>query len=123
MLIEVSLYFVCRCISREYFSLEMHLHSKYSPVILDSCIYALPTQTFFSPLALQAETGDRIDRTITFRPQDTEIAVNFTVVDDLIALEPTESFNWTLTLITVLNGITIEPYNRTTIAIMDDDGM
>ena len=64
----------------------------------------------------------RIDQTITFGPSDTEFAINFTVADDSIVLEPTESFEWTLTLVTTINGVSIQPFSTTTISIMNDDG-
>ena len=64
----------------------------------------------------------RIDQTITFGPNDNEIAVNFTVIDDQIALEPTEMFEWELSLVTIVDRVTVEPHNRTIIEIMDNDG-
>ncbi len=71
---------------------------------------------------LQAEGGNRIDQIITIRPEDNEITVNFTVIDDLIALEPTESFDWTLTLGPGVDQVFTSPHNRTTIEIKDNDG-
>ena len=75
---------------------------------------------FFVLLALQ--NGGRIDQMVTFGPSDTEIAINFTVIDDLIALEPTETFDWTLTLVTLVDRANVQPFNRTTIEILDNDG-
>ena len=69
--------------------------------------------------ALHAQTGQRIDQIITFGPDDTEFAINFTVVCDLI---PNESFVWTLTLVSLIDRVTIEPFNTTTIHIIDNDG-
>ena len=59
---------------------------------------------------------------ITFRPEDTQINVTFAVLDDSIALEATESFDWSLTLITIVERASVSPYNTTNIQIMDDDG-
>ena len=73
-------------------------------------------------VALQAETGMRIDRTVTFGPNDDEAAINFTVEDDLIALEPNEIFEWELSLVTAVDRGTVEPHSRTIFDIIDNDG-
>ena len=60
---------------------------------------------------------------ITFSPRDNETAITFDIKDDSIALEPFETFTWYLEVVTVTNGIILQPYNRTIITILDDDGM
>ena len=59
---------------------------------------------------------------VTFGPNDTEIAITFNIVDDIIALEPTETLVWNLELVTVVDRASVSPYNSTTIMIIDDDG-
>ncbi len=61
-------------------------------------------------------------RELTFAPDDFQIAVNFSVVDDEIALEPTEILNWNLELVTLLDRVSISPFNGTLIQIIDNDG-
>ena len=73
-------------------------------------------------LALQAETSSVIDQMLTFEPSDTERNINFAIINDSIALERIEYFNWTLTLITAIDDVHIEPHDRTNIEIIDDDG-
>ena len=72
--------------------------------------------------ALQAETGLRIDRQITFGPSDTSIPINFTVIDDLIALEPTEELMWSLQLVAPVERASVDPFNTVNLQIVDDDG-
>ena len=72
-------------------------------------------------IALQEESGQQIDQVITFGPNDSTVALNFNVIDDDITLEPTESFDWILELVTVVDRVSIEPFRRTNIQIMDDD--
>jgi len=59
---------------------------------------------------------------VTFGPNDTEIAITFNIVDDIIALEPTETLVWNLELVTVVDRASVSPYDSTTIMIIDDDG-
>ncbi len=61
-------------------------------------------------------------RELTFAPDDFQIAVNFSVVDDEIALEPTVILNWNLELVTLLDRVSISPFNKTLIQIIDNDG-
>jgi len=77
---------------------------------------------FVRNLALQAETGNTIDRTLNFPANEAEISVSFIVRNDDIALEPTESLVWTLSLEGDNDRATVSPYNTTTIQIIDDDG-
>lgn len=76
----------------------------------------------FAYLALQQETGMMIDQEITFSPDDTERPIIFTVRDDNIALEPTEVFQWTLSLVSSVDRAFVRPLNTTVISIVDDDG-
>ena len=73
-------------------------------------------------VALQAESGLRIDRTLVFAATDSEESVSFAVINDNIALEPTESIVWTLTLVTIRDRAGVDPFNTTNILIIDDDG-
>lgn len=63
----------------------------------------------------------RVDQTIVFTPTDTEMAITISVVDDSIALEPTESLLWNLELITVRDGVEISS-STSDVQIIDDDG-
>ena len=63
-----------------------------------------------------------IDQPVTFAPEDTTQCIDFNIVDDIIALEETEMFVWTLGILTVTPGVELGDFNTTTIAIMDDDG-
>ena len=63
-----------------------------------------------------------IDQMITFGPGDVEYNITFNVTDDIIALEPTETLMWNLELVTVVDRVSVSPYNTTTILIIDDDG-
>ena len=69
--------------------------------------------------ALQGQT---IDQMIIFGPSETAVSLNFSLIDDNIALEPPESHEWVLTLVTLTDAITIQPFNRTNIEIKDSDG-
>ena len=74
-------------------------------------------------LALQAETGMRIDQQITFGPNDTEVLLQFVIQDDGTALEPSEEFEWVLNILSPTDdGVSIMLFNVTTILIVDDDG-
>ena len=77
----------------------------------------------FNSTAFQDETGLIVDRIIAFSPTDLEMSINFTVIDDNIALEPTEYLEWTLSLLTVRDRASISPFNTSNIVIVDDDGM
>ena len=81
------------------------------------------TLFIITAIAFQAETGMRVDREINFTSTDSDKAITFTLIDDTIALEPTESLLWTLILITMRNGAEISPFNTSDIQIGDDDGM
>ena len=68
--------------------------------------------------------GELINRTLTFGPNDTEKVITLKTTDDDIPLEPIEQYQL------FLNGIDdgkynilFEPYDNTTIYIMDNDGM
>ena len=64
-----------------------------------------------------------MDRVLTFLPGETEKEISFMVVDDRIALEPTETLMWNLTMISpVEQGGVIAPYGDALIQIIDDDG-
>ena len=75
-----------------------------------------------TPTALQAETGMRVDRQITFPSTDSELAITFTLIDDSIALEPTEGLLWSLSLSTMTDRAQISPFNTSNVQIVDDDG-
>ena len=77
---------------------------------------------FFS--ALPAELGGAVvTQQLTFAPNETMMCVNFTVMDDTIALEPDVSVVFDLTLVTIKPGVSIGLPNVTTVIVMDDDGM
>ena len=67
--------------------------------------------------------GELINQTITFIPNDTEIPITFKIADDVIPLEPTEQFELSLKGTDTEYNLLFEPNNKTTIIIMDDDGM
>ena len=69
------------------------------------------------------ETGDIIDQQVVFGPNDTEVQINFMVQDDVIALEETEMLEWLLALAEDIERASVDPYNITTINIVDDDGI
>ena len=74
-------------------------------------------------VALQAEIGMRIDQQITFGPNDTEALLQFVIQDDESALEPSEEFEWVLNILSPTDdGVSVMPFNVTTILIVDDDG-
>ncbi len=73
-------------------------------------------------VALQAETGRRIDRTEIFPASESEISINFVIMDDDIALEDIERITWTLTFATMSDRASVSPINTTNIQIVDDDG-
>lgn len=75
-----------------------------------------------TPSALQAETGERIDQTVTFTPDQTEVCLTFNIVDDDIALEETEMFSWSLTLPGDDPLVRLGENPNTDILILDDDG-
>ena len=65
----------------------------------------------------------RIDQEITFGPNDTEVLLQFMIQDDGTALEPSEEFEWVLNILSPMDdGVSIMPFNVTTILIVDDDG-
>ena len=67
--------------------------------------------------------GELIDETITFGPNDTKIPITFEITDDVIPLEPTEVFELSLNGTDTKYNLLLEPNNKTTINIVDDDGM
>ena len=75
-------------------------------------------QIYFLSTVLQA--GQIFNQTITFGPLDSEKAITFNITDDIIALEPPEKF--TLTLVTISDGIMLQPNDKTDITILDEDG-
>ena len=62
-------------------------------------------------------------QTITFSPLDSEKSITFNIIDDLLALEPLERFMLDLAVATISDRILLQPYNRTNISIIDDNGM
>ena len=60
---------------------------------------------------------------ITFGPNDTEKAIPFEIFDDDIPLEPTVQFELYLNGTDTKYNILFEPNYKTTINIVDDDGM
>ena len=64
-----------------------------------------------------------VTQQLTFAPNETMMCVNFTVMDDTIALEPDVSVVFDLTLVTIKPGVSIGLPNVTTVIVMDDDGM
>ena len=76
---------------------------------------------FFS--ALPAELGGAVvTQQLTFAPDETIMCVNFTVMDDTIALEPNVSVILDLTLVTIKPGVVIGSPSMTTVIVVDDDG-
>ena len=67
--------------------------------------------------------GELINKIITFGPKDTEIYITFKITDDVIPLEPTEKFELSLNGTDTEFNVLFEPNDKTTIYIVDDDGM
>ena len=67
--------------------------------------------------------GELINKTIIFGPNDTEIPITFEITDDVIPLEPTEEFELSLKGTDTEYNLLFEPNDKTTIYIVDDDGM
>ena len=59
---------------------------------------------------------------LTFEPTDTQVCVIFLIQDDNIGLEPTENLTFIISVIGSVTGIDINPYNTTTVMIVDEDG-
>ena len=87
------------------------------------CIYfcnALICLQFYSLIVLPG--GQTLNRLITFSPLDSEKSITFNITDDIIALEPPETFTLILTVVTISDGIMLQPNNKTDITILDEDG-
>ena len=61
-------------------------------------------------------------QTLLFSPQETNISVPFSVLQDSIA-ENDEKFRFFLTLPPGVSGYTVGPIQDTTVTIVDEDGM
>ena len=81
------------------------------------------TLFIITAIAFHAETVMRVDSEIYFTSTDSDKTITFTLIDDTIALEPTENHLWTLTLITMRNGAEISPISTYDVQIVDDDDM
>jgi hypothetical protein len=60
---------------------------------------------------------------LIFDPNTTEQVINLNVFDDTVALERTENLLWDLSLVNVVDHVSVTPFNTTTVLIVDDDGM
>jgi hypothetical protein len=75
-----------------------------------------------SPNAAFPGGGVGINQLI-FDPNVTEQVIDLTVFDDTIALERTENLLWDLSLVNVVDRVSVTPFNTTTVLIVDDDGV
>ena len=131
------LFFFCCCFSKSgerggylsrwlpllYISLHVNSHRGiplyYIFIFVIIVSFNLPT-ILFSLIALPG--GQTLNQLITFTPSDSEKSITFNIPDDNIALEPPETFTLTLTAVTIIDGIMLQPNDKTDITILDDDG-
>ena len=76
---------------------------------------------FYASPALQQESGETLNQTLTFSPADSVKCSEFMLVDDDLALEEIEFLTLSLTLMD--QRFRLGQYNQTSIGILDDDGM
>ena len=74
----------------------------------------------FRKLFTAAIQSGPLTQMLTFSPSDLSMCIDFTVIDDIIALEDPEQFVWTLAPVPIPD---VElGTNSTRIVIIDDDG-
>ena len=67
--------------------------------------------------------GEQTSKTITFDPKETKKAITFNVTDNDIALEPTKQYELFLEGTHRKYNLLFKRNNKTTINILDDEGM
>lgn len=88
-------------------------------VTYNMCMY------FYVYPALQQESGQVLNQTLTFSPVDSVKCSEFMLVDDDLSLEETEFLTFSLRPVDSSPGqrFSLGQYNQTSIGILDDDGM
>lgn len=96
------------------------LHSVIHNDMIPACKILFP---LFSDL--QRGSGLTLNRTLTFVPAVSVRCFSFLTVDDNIGLEETEFLTFTLEPVALTSDhrFTLGQYNRTSVGILDDDGM